>query len=197
MEYVGKDIQFKKFIFEDSFVESGMKATIKNITFDDKYEYMDKQGNMVVEQVFHIEFDQTKFIEHNKKLLTDTYYDRRNGGMIDAISAGMFDEVWADYFGVRDCENFDDVIGEYLEIIQGENKMAAEETLKKIRELLNKEVEMVDQEMLDTYYSGELGYWESNNSDDCFESGREIGSDEATLELAGKIFNIIEQMGGQ
>lgn len=74
--------------------------------------------------------------------------------------------------------------------------MTAIEVLKKINELLIEEVMVVDQEMLDLYYAGELEYWDSGNFDDCFTTGIEVGADETTLELASKISKIIKQVRG-
>ena len=64
---------------------------------------------------------------------------------------------------------------------------------EEILTLLDEYISAMDEEMIELNDSGELEYWDSGNFDDCFRTGHSIGYDEAVLELAFKIKQIINK----
>ena len=56
-------------------------------------------------------------------------------------------------------------------------------------QLIKNLVSALDIEQLEEYNSGDLEYWDSGNSDDCFEMGIEVGYTQAIL----KVIKILEE----
>ncbi len=62
-----------------------------------------------------------------------------------------------------------------------------------IQQLINKLIEGVDNEMLEMYDNGELEYWDGGNFDDTFQIGMSVGADEACLDIAKQLQDILNK----
>lgn len=75
-------VQFKKSIFEDYFVEKGMKADLVMVDKGDHF--------------YHLHFNFEPYFEHNKQFMIDAYYPNNNTRelpekeLYNALEAGMY-----------------------------------------------------------------------------------------------------------
>ena len=117
-----KKVVFLKPIFEDDFVERGMKAWLTAVEWDPKT------------TCYQLYFDFTDFEAENEKYFRRTYYPNRHTSMIDtqrqmftAIEAGQYERKYSVYFSnmrdgvcldVEDAEAFAESIKEYLKEVE-------------------------------------------------------------------------------
>ena len=102
-------VQFLKPIYEDDFVESGMKAWLTKV--------------VKIDDMFKLYFDFTEFEQENDKYLTCTFYMYGKDGkeLGTAKEAGWYNNKYSVYFCTSDngCneETFSVDIAEYLKVI--------------------------------------------------------------------------------
>ena len=113
-----KKVVFLKPIFEDTFVERGMKAWLTGVEWDQKI------------ASYTLFFDFSDFEEENAKYFRATYYPNRKTeeleaatgrALFTAIEAGYYIAKHHDYFsvgGVRDDAKFTKEITEYLRVVE-------------------------------------------------------------------------------
>lgn len=113
-----KKVVFLKPIFEDSFVERGMKAWLTGV------EWNDRNG------CYQLFFDFSDFEEENAKYFRASYYPNRKTEELEAatgrtlftaIEAGYYSAKSHDYFSVgdvRDDAKFTKEITEYLRVVE-------------------------------------------------------------------------------
>lgn len=111
-------VRFLQPIFEEGFVERGMKAWLTNIEWHENYE------------CYELFFDMTEFEQENDKYLTNSFYypskETKEKGIEKALytakEAGCYDNKFSDFYslmsGKRDDEVFEKEILEYLEVIE-------------------------------------------------------------------------------
>lgn len=109
-------VQFIKPIFEDDFVEKGMKAWLTDVEWDEKTEG------------YVLYFDFTDFEAENDKYLKETYYPNSHTpkdthrSFFTAKEAGMYSNKLRTYFSVssnkRDDSAFCDEIRDYLRVVE-------------------------------------------------------------------------------
>ena len=71
--------------------------------------------------------------------------------------------------------------------------MTDSEKLEEIKSLLAKFVFEVDEEMQALAYNGDLEYWDSGNFDDAYNTGFDIGFDDAVLTINEAINQILSK----
>ena len=102
-------VQFLKPIFEDDFVERGMKAWLTKIEKTD--------------DMYKLYFDLTEFEHENNKYMTESFYMRGKFGkdLVTAKEAGYYNNKYCVFFCTKDNsandETFSDDIAEYLKEI--------------------------------------------------------------------------------
>ena len=113
-----KKVVFLKPIFEDDFVERGMKAWLTGIEWDQK------------SASYTLFFDFSDFEEENAKYFRASYYPNRKTEELEAatgrtlftaIEAGYYSAKRHDYFSVgdvRDDAKFTKEITEYLRVVE-------------------------------------------------------------------------------
>lgn len=112
-----KKVVFMKPIFEDSFVERGMKAWLTGVEWNDSNE------------CYQLFFDFSEFEKENAKYFRETYYPNRFTSEIEAktgrkfftaIEAGYYNVKTWDYLSVgdeRDDAKFVEMISEYIKAV--------------------------------------------------------------------------------
>ncbi len=112
-----KKVVFMKPIFEDSFVERGMKAWLTGVEWNDSNE------------CYQLFFDFSDFEEENAKYFRATYYPNRTTADIElktgrklftALEAGHYNAKTSDYLSVgdeRDDAKFVEMISEYIKAV--------------------------------------------------------------------------------
>ena len=110
-------VQFKKFIFEDDFVERGMTAWLTDVEWE--------QGS----ECYKLYFDFTEFEDINDKYFKQSYHPNRHTASIStdrstftAKEAGCYDPKYSVYFScgnmtTRDDAAFAETIKEYLRVV--------------------------------------------------------------------------------
>lgn len=113
-----KKVVFLKPIFEDTFVERGMKAWLTGVEWNDNNE------------CYQLFFDFSEFEEENAKYFRASYYPNRKTEELEAatgrtlftaIEAGYYIAKHHDYFSVgnvRDDAKFTKQITEYLRVVE-------------------------------------------------------------------------------
>jgi hypothetical protein len=111
-------VKFKKAIFEDSFIEEGMIAYLTGVDIEDKY--TDPEDT-----VYEVRFNQEHFMRHNELLLTDCYWPNKYTKKLNlekelytAKEASMFDVRWRDYVDVFKNQTLEEVLSEFVEVIE-------------------------------------------------------------------------------
>lgn len=107
-------IQFLKPIFEDDFIEMGMKALLIRIHWDEKV------------KCYRLFFDFTRFEKENESYFTESYYpNNKTGnskGFFTAIEAGMYFPKYSVCFslpeGSRNDKQFSEEIAKYLKVVE-------------------------------------------------------------------------------
>lgn len=114
-------VQFIQSIFEDDFVETGMKAWLTKIEWNEKI------------GCYNLYFDFTDFEEENAKYFTACYYtNRHTQGLAEETGRTMFTAVeskqytpkYSVYFSLNNDEMRDDskiasaLFGEYLTVLE-------------------------------------------------------------------------------
>ena len=99
-------VEFKKYIFEDDFPDTGMRAYLTHAFFSEK------------DECYKLFFDFTEFFEYNKPLFEEAYYpnkDTRKLGvdkdMYTAIEAGWYSHQYSVFFSIS-TNNEDDAVFE-------------------------------------------------------------------------------------
>lgn len=110
-------VQFCDIIFEDDFVEKGMKAWLTGIEWDSRHKWYD------------LYFDFSDFEDHNAKYFRRTYYGNRNTQKIEestgrtlftAIETGNYEPKYSVSFSLtsdtEDAELFEKEIQNHLRV---------------------------------------------------------------------------------
>ena len=108
-----RSITFKKPIFEDSFIEPGMRAKITKVEYSER------------DEAYIIYFDLSDYFEHNKVLLTESYFPNKYTEkllakpMYTALEANAYTSTTSEYLfvgnGTRDDVLFNQVLQEFCE----------------------------------------------------------------------------------